>query len=78
MIVTMTARDSALHYEEALSKGTAIWREFIGDVGAELPWDANIRIELGADRIEEATGGLVDEVPFGDVTLSVKLTPERK
>ena len=50
MIVTMQASFEADHYEEAVAKGTAIWRDFIGDPDATLPWNASIRVELGATR----------------------------
>ena len=76
MIVTMTARYSALHYKDAIAQATVIWREFMENPGADLPWDANIRIELGSDRIEEVGGTRVDEVPFGEAVLSVKINIE--
>ena len=52
MIVTMTARYSALHYKDAIAQ------------------------ELGSDRIEEVGGTRVDEVPFGEAVLSVKINIE--
>ena len=79
MIVTMTARYSALHYEDAVAQGTVIWQDFIGDPEAELPWDANIRVELGAKDTVNATGAVVSShIPSGEAVLNIRVTTERK
>ena len=75
MIVTMTARYSALHYDDAVVQGTSIWRVFIGDPHAELPWDANSRVELGAKDTVNATGAVVSShIPSGEAVLTVKIS----
>lgn len=74
MIVTMTARYDALHYDEAVAKGTAIWRDFISDPGADLPWDASIRVELGSATAENAAGEKTVIRPVGEAVLNVKIS----
>ena len=76
MIVSMTARYSALTYESAVAQGTQIWRNFIDDPDAELPWDASLRVDLGEDRIDSAAGEHIDSAPFGEAVLTVKVTKE--
>lgn len=78
MIVTMSARYSALNYEDAVAQGTAIWRDFIGDPDKDLPWNATIRVELGQNVIESVDGTAVSHVPEGEAVLNVKVDIEQE
>ena len=75
MIVTMQASYEADHYDEAVAKGTAIWRDFIDDPDATLPWNASIRVELGRDpeSVDTADGTTVATYSHGEAHLSVKV-----
>lgn len=74
MIVTMQARYSALHYEDAVAQATAIWRDFIGDPDADLPWDSSIRIELGTEEETTVDGAVISRTPTGDAVLNAKIS----
>jgi len=78
MIVVMQARYAALHYDDAVAQGLNIWRDFIGDPDAVLPWNASIRVELGEDYDSTATGEIVSRRPIGEAVLSVKIEREEK
>ena len=68
----MQARYAARHYEDAVTQGTMIWRDFIGDPDAELPWDASIRVEIGSEDVETDNGSVIARTPVGEAVLTVK------
>ena len=76
MIITMTARYSADNYADAVDQATELWRAFIGDPDAILPWNANIKVELAQEVTESASGEKSVLRTTGDASLSVKLDIE--
>jgi len=79
MIVTFVAEYVAENHTAAIEQGTKLWREYLNDATAELPWDASLRFEIEVETITERNAAgetiqVTQHADYGSVHLSVKRT----